>query len=213
MSLEQAEIAVRAFVKPKPKSSSYIPTFIEILNLSRVLTFYTETTIDQFQNLRFGYYRIDDNHIKIDEGIFYDPIFVNQKELKILKRLCNKVISIRNFVDEIFLPEVYDGQTLCVGFNLPFDLSRLAINFGYGRKSNREAFSFKLSENKKYPRLIIKSLDSTKSFIRFGTSKLTTRQYQGNFLDLRTLSFALSNEKHKLESACEFFHSPIRKNS
>ena len=96
MNLEQAEIAVRAFVKPKPKSSSYIPTFIEILNLSRVLTFDTETTIDQFQNLRFGYYRIDDNHIKIDEGIFYDPIFVNQKELKILKRLCNKVISIRN---------------------------------------------------------------------------------------------------------------------
>src|SRR3990172_10306673 len=164
MSLEQAEIAVRAFVEPKPKSSSYIPTFIEILNLSRVLTFDTETTIDQFQNLRFGYYRIDDNHIKIDEGIFYDPIFVNQKELKILNRLSNKLISIRNFVDEIFLPEVYDGQTLCVGFNLPFDLSRLAINFGYGRKSNREAFSFKLSENKK-----IKNMDyqnQKKKFIR-----------------------------------------------
>jgi len=213
MSLEQAEIAVRAFVKPKPKSSSYIPTFIEILNLSRVLTLDSETTIDQHQNLRFGYYRIDDNHIKIDEGIFYDPKFVNQKEIKILKRLCSKVIPVREFVDEIFLVEVYDRQTLCVGFNLPFDLSRLAIDFGYGRKSNREAFSFKLSENKKYPRLIIKSLDSTKSFIRFGTSKLTKLQYQGNFLDLRTLSFALSNEKHTLESACEFFHSPIRKNS
>ncbi len=211
MSLEQTEIAVRAFVKPKAKKSSYIPSLIEIPNYSRVLTLDTETTTDQYQNLRFGYYRIDDSHIKVDYGIFYDPKFVNQKELKILKKICDKVISVSEFVDDIFLPEVYDVQTLCVGFNLPFDLSRLAIGFGYGRKSNRESFSFQLSENKKYPRLIIKSLDSTKSFIRFGTSKLTSRQYQGNFLDLRTLSFSLSSKKHTLESACKFFESSIKK--
>jgi hypothetical protein len=132
----------------------------------------------------FGSYVIYNNSLKVDHGIFYDPQLVSQKELQILKKKSNKVIPIKDFVEEIFLPEVYDAQTLCVGFNLPFDLSRLAIEFGYGRKSNRGSFSFKLTENKKYPRLVIKHIDSTKSFIRFGTSGLRDKQYQETFLIL-----------------------------
>ena len=34
---------------------------------------------------------------------------------------------------------------------------------------------------------------------------------KGNFLDLRTLSFSLSNQKHSLESACVFFKAKIKK--
>lgn len=205
------EIAVRAYVKSKPRS--YASNQIQIPNLVRVLFFDTETTADQYQNLLFGSYTIYDNNIKVDEGIFYDPKLVTKKDLQILKMQSNKVIPVRKFVDKIFLPEVYDAQTLCGGFNLPFDLSRLAMDFGYGRKSNRGSFSFKLSESNQYPRLIIKHIDSTKSFIKFGTSGLRRQQYQGNFLDLRTLSFALTDKKHTLESACEFFNSPIKKQS
>src|SRR5574337_406616 len=203
------EIAVRGYVESHSKS--YPSKLIRILNLVRVLIFDTETTVDQYQNLIFGSYAIYDNHVKIDEGIFYDPKLVSKKDLQILKTQSNKVIPVRKFVEEIFLPEVYDAQTLCVGFNLPFDLARLAIDFGYGRKSNRGSFSFKFSKNKMYPQLIIKHIDSTKSFIKFGTSGLRDKQYQGNFLDLRTLSFSLTNEKHNLESACKFFKSPIKK--
>lgn len=211
MSFESAEIAVRAYVKPKSESQKYTNYYNEILNFTRILFLDTETTVDQYQNLLFGSYAIYDGHVKEDEGIFYDPKLVSKKDLDVLEKCSKKIIPVRKFIDEIFLPEVYDAQTLCVGFNLPFDLSRLAIDFGYGRKTNRGAFSFKLTENKRYPRLIIKHIDSTKSFIKFGTSGLTRQQYQGNFLDLRTLAFALSAEKHSLESACEFFKSPSKK--
>ncbi|MEX0764221.1 MAG: hypothetical protein WEC35_07645 [Nitrosopumilaceae archaeon] len=205
------EIAVRAYVKTE--SRSYTSNQIEIPNFTRILVVDTETTADQYQNLLFGSYVIYDGGVKVDEGIFYNPEFVSKKDLQVLKKCSEKIISVRKFVDGIFLPEIYDAQTLCVGFNLPFDLSRLAIDFGYGRKSNRGSFSFKLTENKKHPRLIIKHIDSTKSFIKFGTSGLRRQQYQGNFLDLRTLSFALSSGKHTLESACEFFKSPVKKHS
>src|SRR3989338_7395950 len=148
--MEKTEIAVRAYVD----SGNTYDNQIEILNFSRTITFDTETTSDQYQNLIFGSYRIDDNHIKIDEGIFYDPRFVGKKQLEILKQSA-KVIPIRKFVDEIFLPEIFDNQTLCIGFNLPFDLSRLAMNFGYGRNRNRDSFLLKLTVDKKYPRLIV----------------------------------------------------------
>ncbi|MGI0009546.1 MAG: hypothetical protein ACRD92_08005, partial [Nitrosopumilaceae archaeon] len=213
MSLTQTEIAVRAYIKPKIQSQNYTFSSIEILNTTRILVFDTETTADQYQNLLFGSYVIYDGGVKVDEGIFYDPKLVSKKNLEVLEKCSKKIIPIQKFVDEIFLPEVYDAQTLCVGFNLPFDLSRLAIDFGYGRKSNRGSFSFKLSENKRYPRLIIKHIDSTKSFIKFGSTGFKNNQYQGNFLDLRTLSFALSSEKHTLESACEFFRSPVKKHN
>ncbi len=206
--MEPVEIAVRAFVNGEKREST---TQINIPSFLRILVFDCETTADQYQNLIFGSYKIYDNHILADSGIFYDPKFVTDKKIEVLKKSDKKVIPVREFVDEIFLVDTYDRQTLCVGFNLPFDLSRLAIDFGYGRKSNNSGFSFKLTNDKRYPRIIIRHIDSTKSFIRFGTSGLTNLQLAGNFLDLRTISFALSSEKHTLESACEFFGSPIKK--
>jgi len=203
------EIAVRAYVVNDRWFEKTDYTDIPIS--SRIFIFDTETTTDQYQNLKIGYYEIYDDRKLVDMAIFYDINFITNKEFLILENSGCKIISIRRFVDEIFLPEIYSRQTLCVGFNLPFDISRLAVNFGYGRKTNRGSFSFKLTENKEYPRLLIKSLDSTKSFIRFGTTKHSTFQMKGNFLDLRTLSFSLSNQKHSLESACIFFESKIKK--
>ena len=211
INLEKTEIAVRAYVKPTIEQEKNFPTLVEIPNFSRTITIDTETTVDHLQNLLFGYYRIDDNHVRVNDGIFYNPKQISKKELEILKKCSNKVIPVRKFVDDVFLPEVYDRQTLCIGLNLPFDLSRLAIDFGYGRKSNRGSFSFKLTENKRYPRLIIQNLDSTKSFIRFGTSTFSVHQYKGNFVDTRTLGFALSDRNLTLEGYCKFFSSPTKK--
>ncbi len=205
-----SEIAVRGYVVTD--SWSYEKTsHVDIPYSSRVFVFDTETTTDQYQNLKIGYYEIYDDGILVDRAIFYDINFITSKEFLVLEKFQCKIIPIREFVDKVFLPEIYSRQTLCVGFNLPFDLSRLAVNFGYGRKSNNGSFSLKLTENKEYPRLLIKSLDSTKSFIRFGTTRHSTFQLRGNFLDLRTLSFSLSNQKHSLESACIFFKSKIKK--
>lgn len=205
-----SEIAVRGYVVND--FWQYEKTnHVDIPYSSRVFVFDTETTTDQYQNLKIGYYEIYDDEALVDRAIFYDINFITSKELLVLENSECNIIPVREFVERIFLPEIYSRQTLCVGFNLPFDLSRLAINFGHGRKTNRGSFSLKLTENKEYPRLLIKTLDSTKSFIKFGTTKQSSFQMRGNFLDLRTISFSLSNQKHSLESACIFFKSKIKK--
>ena len=107
-----------------------------------------------------------------------------------------------------------------MGFNLPFDLSRLAMGVKEARRSNFGGISLILSEPKAgsahreqrhRPRVIIKHLDSKGAFISFtkpmepdeadlipeeGTAVTPDPSYawRGRFLDLRTLAFALSGE-------------------
>src|SRR5439155_6305161 len=104
-------------------------------------------------------------------------------------------------------------------FNLPFDLSRLAADCGEARGRYRGGFSFPLweyrdprdagtyRERTRRPRLDIKHLDSRRAFIGFA------RQWQpeggrgervprGRFLDLKTLTLALTGKSHSLASAC-----------
>jgi hypothetical protein len=40
------------------------------------------------------------------------------------------VRTVEGFVDEVFFVYAYDLRGTCVGLNLPFDLSRLAIGHG-----------------------------------------------------------------------------------
>ena len=142
-----SEIAVRGYVVND--FWQYEKTnHVDIPYSSRVFVFDTETTTDQYQNLKIGYYEIYDDGVLVDRAIFYDINFITSKELLVLENSECNIIPVREFVERIFLPEIYSRQTLCVGFNLPFDLSRLAINFGHGRKTNRGSFSLKLTENK-----------------------------------------------------------------
>lgn len=123
---------------------------------TRVLTFDTETTVDTFQNLKVGYFEIHDKGVLKECGFFYNPIYQNQIELntrlsdpvqnaliqtpltynevQILKDYAKAhkipLYTTKQFIENIFFPEVYEKETLCNGFNLPFDLSRLAIRAG-----------------------------------------------------------------------------------
>jgi hypothetical protein len=51
------------------------------------------------------------------------------------------IYSRERFVEEIFYPEVYVEGTLCVGFNLPFDLARIAIYAGLGETRTVASFA------------------------------------------------------------------------
>jgi hypothetical protein len=147
--------------------------------------------------------------------------------------------SRRDFVRNVFMPMAVDARCLVVGFNLPFDLSRLAVDWGDTRRARRvrdEAdafiprrrpwdgfqggFSLVLSgaadggENRRDPRIAVKTIDSKRHLIQFrgeteGAAGSSTdpqeRIFRGHFLDLRTLAFALTNEGHSLDSACRVF--------
>lgn len=222
--MESVELAIRCYMEPVSGGNRTYPRHDNPPDLRRVLVFDTETTTDQFQNLTFGTCHIYERNKLVFQVLFYSDK-VNDKQLTIIRKFADTnnihIMEVREFVDRVFLPEVYSNRTLCVGFNLPFDLSRLAISWGNARGKNEGGFSFKLTEDPQYPRLVIKHLDSTKAFIQFtngfsradgnSRSRKGSNRFRGHFLDLRTFSFALTNEKHTLDSACRYFGAEIGK--
>ena len=119
------------------------------------------------------------------------------------------------------------ARGLIVGFNLPFDLSRLAVDFGNARdKRFAGGFSLALWDyddedgkrqiNKYRPRIAIKHIDSKRALKGF-TGTLDADpvdlipegsetgepedeyKFRGHFLDLRTLAFVLTDRGHSLD--------------
>ena len=180
----------------------------------RVFVFDTETTTDEFQNLKFGSFGAYFKDILEHIGIFYNLNCVNEKELRTLKKYCDNndtpLYETAEFVEKVLYPQIYELKALCIGFNLPFDISRIAIDYGYCRGSMNGGFSFKLNKNNKFPRIKVKHIDSSKSFIEFGRG--FKGPFKGYFLDLKTLTTALTDSKHiSLEKACEAFKTEHRK--
>jgi len=73
------------------------------------------------------------------------------------------------------------------------------------------SFSLKLSEDKRNPRIRIQSIDQKRSFISFTTPLRKKRDrkfkaYRGYFVDLKTLTFALTYKSHSTDSACKDFN-------
>lgn len=181
----------------------------------RVLVFDTETTADRLQNLQFGCFRLYEENRLLLEGLILSDTLTEIETSKI-KAYANTnkipVASRQEFIEKVFLPEVYELGTLCVGFNLPFDLSRIAQRAGVGRKKHKNSFTFFLTENPYNPRLRVESINNKASFISLASPKTVPERkggkrklFKGNFLDLRTLVWALTNQSHSLKSACNLF--------
>lgn len=207
-----SDIFVRAYADNRSKSKNKEP---EYHNPNIVLILDTETTIDQYQNLTFGSCLIRtriSNGFKEDWYLFYGDIPDHDK--KIIEDYGSEnnihVMGIRDFVDNVFYPYAFRIRAEVIGFNLPFDLSRLAIGYGISRKT-KDGFSFKLSEDVRNPRIRIQSIDQKRSFISFvrplrKASDMRYRHYSGYFVDLKTLTFALTDRSHSLDSACRDFN-------
>jgi len=195
----------------------------------------------------YQYCRTDSSGLYVaDEGIFYaddldatdpegfgvltqyikDHLGVHGKPLRLLSR--------SQFVEEVFYKAAYKARAQVVGFNLPFDISRIAVEVAEARGFNRGGFSFILfrgaegsgfAERRHRPRIIVKHRDSKGSFISFSKpmapdlddlipegstdgKPTTTYSWPGRFLDLRTLAFALTGTSYSLERACADFGVP-----
>ena len=206
-----SDIFVRAYTDNR---SEFKPKEPEYHNSNITLILDTETTVDQYQNLTFGSCLI---RTKISTGfketwyLFYGDIPDDRR--KIIEDYASKniikVMGIREFVDSIFYPYAFIMRAEVIGFNLPFDLSRLAIGYGISRKT-KDGFSLKLSEEVRNPRIRIQSIDQKRSFISFvrplrKASDKKYLHYSGYFVDLKTLTFALTDRSHSLDSACRDF--------
>lgn len=184
-----------------------------------MLVFDTETTTDRFQNLLVGAFQIYAMQVGayrlIHAGLILGDI-LTPMEISGVQAYARdhdlRVYTRGEFVSRVFLPEVYDLGTLCVGFNLPFDLSRLAVRWAAGRRQWRDGFTLSLTESKWDPGIRVRSLDNKRAFIEFTSYRGYRRReasrhwvFPGRFLDLRTLAFVLTGEGHSLESACQTF--------
>lgn len=187
-------------------------------NQDLVLVLDAETKSDEYQGLVFGSCGIWFDGRQRDFYIFYDdnlPECDIKKITKIASRYKCKLLSRKDFVETVFIPYVYRARAICVGFNLPFDLSRLATYSGKA-KLQYNGFSLLLSENKSNPRIVIKSLDGKSAFIQFAShSKTETEKkdptYRGCFVDLKTFTFSLTNESYNLKNALKDFDCVIQK--
>ena len=198
------------------------------------LIFDTETTLDPAQKLNFGAFRrcklVGSRYVCVAEGIFHRDDVTNAQS-GVLQRYKNDPptlpeieyfpaetqLSLQNrasFVRRVFWKSVRKGE-LIVGFNLPFDLSRLAVRSTEGKKGD---WSLALSQlwknpktgrvvpNPKRPRIVVDAQNSKMAFVRLG-SILHKEEWpkEGRFLDLRTLAWAIRNVSYNLERACKAF--------
>ena len=103
------------------------------------LIFDTETTTTPSQNLRFGAYQVWEGTRLEQSGVFYDPTILHSGEQRTLCSYASKhgltVLTLSEFVEDIFFGVGYDFRATIVGFNLPFDISRLAYDHKTARRS------------------------------------------------------------------------------
>ena len=135
---DRLPIAVRAFAPPPQKSGNKEPGRKRwgkpAPPSEYTLVFDTETTVDAAQRLRIGAYQFRKGNELDEAGLFHDRAALSEAELETLKRYASdnglKLRTVSEFVDEVLFDRAYDLRASIVGFNLPFDISRLAIKHG-----------------------------------------------------------------------------------
>lgn len=192
------------------------------------LIFDTETTIDAAQKLRFGVYQVRKGQELFEAGYFVNSDALSKRELTTIhshaKSTNYRVLTVAEFVESVFFGIGYELRATIVGFNLPFDISRLAIGHGNSRgKSMKGGFSFQLSPHKWRPRVQIRHLSSTIALIRFTTRAgqiagrgMRRRKFKplprpGYFVDTHTLAAALASFRGNLANLAKFVETKNQK--
>jgi DNA polymerase elongation subunit (family B) len=214
-----SKIAVRGYTQKLEKKGEHrnFRRYDIPLRHDRVLVFDTETTIDQYQNFKIGYFQIYQDGVIQHDGLFHDQTILSEREIKTLEAYSRKnnvsLYLFDEFIDNVFYPEVFEHKALCIGYNLAFDISRIAKRSGDSKGKNRGGFTFTLSDDPFKPPVIIKKLTDAYSF-KFTTTKQNKGEsyFSGYFLDVQNLSKVLLLKKHiSLEEAAKMLNTPTQK--
>lgn len=204
--------------------------------LRYILLVDSETTTDSKQNLNFGAYQFCErdptgNFVCLEEGLFYaDDLDATQTEV-LRKYVRNenrkrtgiggptlKLHSRDAFVEKVFHVAIQAGAAVCA-YNLPFDLSRIAVEYRVAHGAGKRGWSFVVSRywdkeksrwlpNSFRPRIQLRPKDSKAAFIRLAGGDKDQPFRSGRFLDLKTLAWALRNRSFSLDSACREWKVP-----
>jgi hypothetical protein len=234
------DLYLRAYTVRLEKQNQKRPSYFELPKKwpDYVLVFDCESRVSPGQELTFGSWRFcelrGNDYTCVDEGFFHDEdLTVHEFE------------ELRNFVQHREPETTDDGSTrlhlyprskfvkevlglsiqakaMIVGFNLPFDLSRLALDWELAENGGwslilsqwRNPETSQVRANKFFPRIVINALNSKTAIIYSTraplsepgkTGKRTKLWPVARFLDLRTLLWALQNKSYSLRTACEEF--------
>ena len=219
IELESMPIALRGYAECEafPPSNSKKP---DLRPSKWTIIFDTETHIDAAQALRFGNYQVRDGERLHEAGIFYDPNALTAAEVELLQRVTarEKLVlrSVSEFIEKVFFKYGYEREGVIVGFNLPFDISRIAIRHASARGFMRGGFTFILSEHPWRARIQVKHLSARSAFIAFTVPGkqlqgkgmrnrgIRVSPHRGIFVDLKTLAAALTATSYTLATLGEF---------
>jgi hypothetical protein len=205
------------------------------------LIFDCESRITADQTLTFGFWRFcelrNGNYVALEEGVFHDDE-LGAKELAALRKYATakkpettndgcdrlRLYSRSKFIKEVFGIAI-QAKALIVGFNLPFDLSRIAVDWNPAQdggwtlimKQWRNPKTSRLEPDESFPRVVIRALNSKTSIIGSTRAPLSLRKSKdkraklwpaARFLDARTLLWALRNKSYSLRIGCVEFGIP-----
>jgi hypothetical protein len=167
----------------------------------------------------------------VEEGLFYADK-LGRKDRRVLQRYVDSPLnvpetettppqlSLKLMSRDFFLRQYFWGAVrrgdLIVGFNLPFDLSRLAVKYTNAKKGG---WSLALSTRKnrktghteiniERPRIVVTSINSKMAFFKLSSKwRLKEWRNEPRFLDLRTLTFSRSGIKNESKSPFFIFTS------
>lgn len=219
-------IALRAFAGPRfrevkePRTSQPKRKRSKIPASPWTLIFDTETTTDAGQALRFGTYQVRRAGELFGSGILYEPSAVSAVELETLRSSAESteltLLTRDEFVERIFYGIGYACRATIVGFNLPFDISRIAISHNPARNEMRGGFSFRLSQDPYQPHVRVRHISQRSAFMRFaGRPKQLDGRSQrrrgektpfraGHFVDVKTLSGSMFARSFSLAGLSKF---------
>lgn len=237
--LEGRPIYLRAYGEAPPaKPKKQTKNSIGDTPSDWVVVFDTETIDDESQRLRFGAFQLRVAGELVKKGLFYDRDAVTQDEVEMLQREARRhhaeLMPVGDFVQDYVLDKAWSVGGSVVGFNLPFDLSRVAIGHesalsvrrtdGSLDRSMAGGFTFALSPLADRPNLRVKHLSRRAAFINFaGAGKQGTPRNRrkvgekrpperGFFIDVKTLAAALTSQSHTLKSLAKILGTAPKSN-
>jgi hypothetical protein len=169
----------------------------------------TETFDDEAQQIRIGTYRGYCNGVLDEAGFFYDPLSLTDDERSLLFHYAVEhglqVHTVAEFIEDVFFPIVYELHGLCITFNGLFDIARIALDHGPAQRplSMRGGFSFRLSNDDRWPHIQIKHLNNRSALVQFTNPKpqktprgerkrgMKVPAFRGFFVDVHSLAGAL----------------------
>jgi len=214
-----------------------------------LLVFDTETTTDPTQRLNFGFSKLcklnADGSVRcVEERAFHaddlperdaDGFATLKGYVEAPGRYAEtmwpgsgdryiRLMSISEWLEQVFWHYAYKKGMTVVGFNLPFDLSRVACGAGKSRDTKDHldmagGFSLRMfahagRDNQYRSQVAIKNMGSRGSLMTFTHPKEVdggVTKHRGQFLDCSTLAFALADFRGSLDAACRRWDTEHRK--